>query len=800
MAQEQRRTLLRRRRALATGVMGAAALMAPQAAQATVFTVTQNGDSGVGSLRDAVAQANANSVEDEIRFDPSVNGTLIRLTTGALPITANEGLTITGPGRSELTVSGDADASATPNAGDSRVFDITANSNAVVAISGLTLTRGFDPANGSGGAINVSSGATLKLTDAAITNSRSNSNGGGLFLTGDFAIAGSTISGNTAISGAGVYQSSSGPFSGAGTIADTTISGNQATLNPTLSVGGGVRTSAGSLTIERSSLSGNTATVAGGGVWANNKYGLTVNNSTISGNSSAAGGGMFLSANSPKYAPMRIAETTVSGNTAAHGAGIDVRNIRGGNKVAIARSTISGNDGGPGSWGGGILVDDYITGAVSVVDSTVSGNTATAGGGVSLGSDSNYHLTTTYQGNVGTIDFDNSTISGNTASAHGGGIYLSQYDGGSPTVKQSGTAGITSTIVADNTVAGAAEDLDRVDTSTNGGFAGAFSLVEAPGDAPLTQQSVLVGVDPQLGALGDNGGPTATLLPAGTSPVLDQGRSPSKLKVDQRNAARLVDTALPNPPSGGDGTDIGAVELAADAVVIPPTPKASFAVSVRGKPISAGAPLLPATLTPLDCGVTVVTMTSCNVQLRSPAAAKAGKKTSIPKGALLAEGVGTAAAGATQLSLKVTLTKDGAALLKARPLGIDVLAAATAATDPTSAMTTTGTVHLLAGPSVTLPLGTRSTKLSKAVTKQLDQLAKLIPDAKTVTCTAYSDKGKGDVKLTKAQAKAACARLVKSGVKGKVTSTGKGHIKPVASTRTLAGRKANRRVVVRFTL
>jgi hypothetical protein len=510
---------------------------------------------------------------------------------------------------------------------------------------------------------------------------------------------------------------------------------------------------------------------------------------------------MALHSGGSKYAPVRVTESTVSGNHGTHGAGLEVAYVASGNPVTIARSTISGNGGEANSWGGGILFNSGIGGAARLVDSTVSGNAATAGAGISLGSDNNNPLLATYSGKItGTIDLENSTIAGNTATDHGGGIYLSQYDSGSPSVKKSGSAGITSTIVAGNAAAGTGQDLDRVDTSTAGGFDGAFSLVQAPGDAPLTQQAMLIGIDPQLGSLGDNGGPTATMLPAGTSPVIDQGSSPAKLKLDQRKLDRLIDTGLPNA-AGGDGTDIGAVELAADRVVLPPpSAKATFAVTVRGTSITPGTPLLPASSSPLDCAVTVVTMTSCSIQIRSQAATRLSKKSSIPKGALLAEGVGTAASGATQLSLTVKLTGDGKALLKARPLGVDAAVAGTAATDATSALTTTGKVHLLSGPSVTLPLGKRSPTLSKAVNKQLDQLAKLIPGAKTVSCTAYSDKGKADVTLTKKQAKAACARLVKSGVKGKVTSSGKGHAKPVASTRTASGRKANRRVLIRFTL
>jgi outer membrane protein OmpA-like peptidoglycan-associated protein len=44
------------------------------------------------------------------------------------------------------------------------------------------------------------------------------------------------------------------------------------------------------------------------------------------------------------------------------------------------------------------------------------------------------------------------------------------------------------------------------------------------------------------------------------------------------------------------------------------------------------------------------------------------------------------------------------------------------------------------------------------------------------------------------------ARLVKDGIKAKITVSGKGHAKPVASNKTKRGRALNRRVVVKFTL
>src|SRR4051794_35841627 len=104
IAREQRRALLRRRRELTAGIIGAA-LLAPAGAQAATFPVTNTADSGAGSLRAAVASANAAAGDDQITFAPGVSG-LIRLTTGEIDISVDQGLTITGPGRDVVTVSG----------------------------------------------------------------------------------------------------------------------------------------------------------------------------------------------------------------------------------------------------------------------------------------------------------------------------------------------------------------------------------------------------------------------------------------------------------------------------------------------------------------------------------------------------------------------------------------------------------------------------------------------------------------------------------------------------------------------
>ncbi len=66
--------------------------------------------------------------------------------------------------------------------------------------------------------------------------------------------------------------------------------------------------------------------------------------------------------------------------------------------------------------------------------------------------------------------------------------------------------------------------------------------------------------DPELGSLADNGGPTPTYLPASTSPAIDQGGAGGP-SIDQRGSPRPINfSEIPNA-LGGDGSDVGAVEV-----------------------------------------------------------------------------------------------------------------------------------------------------------------------------------------------------------------------------------------------
>src|SRR5436190_23951008 len=108
---------------LCAGVIGTAS------ANAATLIVTSTNDSGPGSLRQALADAQDG---DTIQFDPSLNGQTIMLTSGELAV--NNSITITGPGDNRLAISKPFDGSYF------RIFHVT--SGHPVTMQGLTITGG----------------------------------------------------------------------------------------------------------------------------------------------------------------------------------------------------------------------------------------------------------------------------------------------------------------------------------------------------------------------------------------------------------------------------------------------------------------------------------------------------------------------------------------------------------------------------------------------------------------------------------------------------------------------------------
>ncbi len=241
---------------------------------------------------------------------------------------------------------------------------------------------------------------------------------------------------------------------------------------------------------------------------------------TITGGQAQEGGGIR------NEGLLAITDTIIRDNKATmFGGGIS--NV---GTLEITGSTISHNL--ATNYGGGI--DTYALmgvgpGVVTITNTTISGNTANVGGGVSF-----------FQAGLATVT--NVTVARNTAHQRGGGIY-----------SYSGTVELANTIAAGNS-APAGEDRDTLGTYSSLGY----NLVQDWGSSTGWTANDLLGIDPMLNALQDNGGPTPTSALRVGSPAIDAGSNTlaASLTYDQRGRNRFAD----GDDNNSIVVDIGAYE------------------------------------------------------------------------------------------------------------------------------------------------------------------------------------------------------------------------------------------------
>lgn len=285
-----RRTLPFSRPTRATIAHSIESLEARIAPAALTFTVLNANDSGVGSLRQAILDANAHvdATPDNIVFKNTLEGATITLAS-ALP-QISDPLIITGRGQESLAISG----------GDAfRVFDIAENVSA--AISKLSIIHGNAGAQEGGGIRNAGG---LNLNNVTISQCQAGDGGGIANLeTGIANISNSDIVTNrcTDFSG-GIYNDG-----GIMTVANSTIAGNVSGEEA-----GGIGTVGGTLSIQASTVSDNIATLRGGGIHSESGT-TTIANTTIAGNIAGGGeggGGVFESSGT-----VSVLNCTIVGNS-----------------------------------------------------------------------------------------------------------------------------------------------------------------------------------------------------------------------------------------------------------------------------------------------------------------------------------------------------------------------------------------------------------------------------------------------------------------------------------------------------
>ncbi|MFH1178078.1 MAG: right-handed parallel beta-helix repeat-containing protein, partial [Acidobacteriota bacterium] len=247
-------------------VLGAGLTVAPEA-RAASFAVANTNDSGSGSLRQAILDANTAAGADTITFNAGVTGTVL-LTTGQLAI--SDSLDIQGPGADALSVSGN-DAS--------RVFNVYSGPALIeVGISGLTIQDGAAD-YGAGVRCRLEN---LTLDGVVVKGCAASVEGGGLYAEGgDLTIRESEISGNTSAgSGGGAYL-----------------------WRP-------------NATIESCTISANSAGQYGGGLSVQSYDTTVMAHCTVADNSAASGGGIAVWG-SYGFGGARLEHTIVAANSAA---------------------------------------------------------------------------------------------------------------------------------------------------------------------------------------------------------------------------------------------------------------------------------------------------------------------------------------------------------------------------------------------------------------------------------------------------------------------------------------------------
>ena len=301
---------------------------------------------------------------------------------------------------------------------------------------------------------------------------------------------------------------------------DSTVSGNRGNY------GGGIGNS-GTLKLINSTISGNRTHEDGGGIY--NTGTLTVQNSTIIDNYTggpSSGGGIY------NTGALTVSFSTASNNDAVITGGA-IHNE--GGTVTVSNSTFDHN--GAGESGGGM---SNWSGTVNITNSTLSGNSSFfhSGGGIV---------------NTGTLTLTNSTLSSNSTEDNvGGGI------------SNFGSLTLNNTIIANS----ANGDCVLQDGGTVAAF---FSLIEDSGEdaCGLTNgvDGNIVGMDPRLGKLTYNGGPSRTHALLAKSPAIDKGSillavdpDGNTLKTDQRGKGypRILPAHLYYPYK--KRVDIGAYE------------------------------------------------------------------------------------------------------------------------------------------------------------------------------------------------------------------------------------------------
>ena len=160
--------------------------------------------------------------------------------------------------------------------------------------------------------LSVGSASNVTIDGLEIESGTVSGSGGGIDNRGTLTVENSTFSGNSASNGGGIANEAGATL----TVQSSTFSGNT-----TRGVGGGAMIAFGTTTIERSALIDNTAPRNGGAINVQSSGTVTIASSTIAGNTSGSLGGGLSS-----LGTITVEASTISDNSATGGAAIATGN------------------------------------------------------------------------------------------------------------------------------------------------------------------------------------------------------------------------------------------------------------------------------------------------------------------------------------------------------------------------------------------------------------------------------------------------------------------------------------------
>ncbi|MEO8457423.1 MAG: right-handed parallel beta-helix repeat-containing protein [Chloroflexota bacterium] len=440
----------------------------------------------------------------------------------------------------DVTIQGGGSTSAITGDALSNIITVTASGDAIVQGVRIYGAIVADAVSCGGG---IHNDGTLQVSNVLFNNNQVNGQGGAICNAGTADLLDSvTVDANSALvgPGGGVYNA------GVMTITNSVISNNSVTGVDNGGDGAGVgNAETGDLTIDYTHITGNTGTAPACGDCSSGS-GITSNGTLV------------------------VKHSTIDGNHGDNSAAIQAKG-----SSTIDSSTIANNDYGS--------ITNLKTGAMTIVNSTISGNLA---GEYPKSGFGGIH-------NDGSLSVLRSTIADNTAVGYEyGGFYNSN---------QSVQTVLLSDLISNN----------GAKSCSNGGNVVSQGGNVMTDDSCMRIPEDMVVADAKLGPLADNGGPTMTRALLLDSPAIDNG-SNHQCVLDQRGATRPV----------GATCDAGAFESGGSVPGVTPSPSPTPAPAaypmgdtncsdtVTSSDVTAELRLVDGLDAPSDCGRTAFPCTN----------------------------------------------------------------------------------------------------------------------------------------------------------------------------------------------